>query len=188
MPDPGWWEALWPGPESVLNRCGMARGLDVMDLCSGDGWFTRIIDMRSRHVFAVDIDPALLSLAETRLRESGIANCSFITGDAYDIAALVRSPVDFVFLANAWHGVPDKPRLSRAIHGALKPGGLLAVVNWYPRPREGTTVLGEPRGPTTELRMSPQATVESTSGSALQFLRSEDVSPYHYAALLERRA
>jgi len=40
MPDPGWWEALWPDPARVLKDVGVTPGMDVIDLCSGDGWFT----------------------------------------------------------------------------------------------------------------------------------------------------
>jgi hypothetical protein len=40
MPDPGWWEALWPDPAGVLAKVGLKPGMDVIDLCSGDGWFT----------------------------------------------------------------------------------------------------------------------------------------------------
>jgi hypothetical protein len=40
MPTAGWWEALWPDPAGVLNAVGLRAGMDVIDLCSGDGWFT----------------------------------------------------------------------------------------------------------------------------------------------------
>ena len=35
MPDPGWWEALWPDPERVIRDVGIAPGMTVVDLCSG---------------------------------------------------------------------------------------------------------------------------------------------------------
>jgi SAM-dependent methyltransferase len=186
MPDAGWWEALWPDPGQVLDKCGLTPGMDVVDLCAGDGWFTRVIAQRAKHVSAVDIDPKLMAMSEIRLRESGMTNCTFIAGDAYDLPQLVGSAVDFVFLANAYHGVPDKPRLCRAIHDALVPGGVLAIVNWYARPREETKVLGEPRGPKTELRMTPEATIASVDGSGLVFKAMADVLPYHYAAMFQR--
>jgi SAM-dependent methyltransferase len=186
MPDAGWWEALWPDPNMVLDRSGMEDGKDVLDLCSGDGWFTSKIARRSNHVFAVDIDPALLEMGRVRLAEAGITNCTFIAGDAYDLARLLPSKLDFVFLANAYHGVPDKMRLCRSIFDALNPNGRLAIVNWYPRPREETKVLGEARGPKTELRMSTEETIKSVEGSGLEFKSLSDVSPYHYAAVFER--
>jgi hypothetical protein len=39
MPTAGWWEALWPDPAGVLAKVGVKSGMDVIDLCSGDGWF-----------------------------------------------------------------------------------------------------------------------------------------------------
>ena len=120
MPDPGWWEALWPDPGGVLVKVGLKPGMDVVDLCSGDGWFTLQIAKIARHVTAIDIDGKLLEAARLRLAEYGQSNCTFVEGDAYDIAALVDRSVDFVLLANAFHGVPDKPRLATAVARACQ--------------------------------------------------------------------
>jgi SAM-dependent methyltransferase len=147
MPDPGWWEALWPDPGGVLVKVGLKPGMDVVDLCSGDGWFTHQIAKIARHVTAIDIDGKLLETARLRLAEYGQSNCTFVEGDAYDIAALVDRAVDFVFLANAFHGVPDKPRLATAVARALKPGGLFVIVNWHARPREENDGAGRAARP-----------------------------------------
>jgi ubiquinone/menaquinone biosynthesis C-methylase UbiE len=188
MPNAGWWEALWPDPAGVLTAVGIERGMEVIDLCSGDGWFTLQIARIARLVIAIDIDAALLEVARARLKESGATNCEFQIGDAYQIVARAKRPVDFVFLANAFHGVPDRPRLARAVHDALKPGGRFAVVNWHPRPREETIVLGEPRGPKTELRLSAQQTIEAVVSGGLHLAGVIEVPPHHYAALFERPA
>ena len=99
--------------------------MEVIDLCSGDGWFTMQIAKVARQVVAIDIDPNLLGVARHRLNEGGVTNCDFVVGDAYDLAKLVPEPADFVLLANAFHGVPDAPRLARAVLEALKPTGRL---------------------------------------------------------------
>jgi SAM-dependent methyltransferase len=176
MPTSGWWEALWPDPAGVLAAVGMRPGMDVIDLCSGDGWFTLQIAKVASRVTAIDIDPVLLDVARHRLVESGAANCEFVAGDGYDVAALTPRPADFVFMANAFHGVPDRPRLARAVGTALRPGGLFAVVGWHRRPREETTVLGEPRGPRTELRMSPEQTAAYAEAGGLGLIRVVDTS------------
>ena len=72
-------------------------------------------------------------------------------------------------------------------HDILKPGGLFAIVNWYNRPREQTTVLGVPRGPATELRMTPDQTIASVEPGGLQFRNRVEVSPYHYGVVFERQ-
>ncbi|MGB8746237.1 MAG: methyltransferase domain-containing protein, partial [Pseudolabrys sp.] len=95
MPTAGWWEALWPDPAGLLAAVGLRAGMDVIDLCSGDGWFTLQIAKIVRHVSAIDIDPNLLEVGRHRLLESGVTTCDFIAGDAYDIAELA-GPADFV--------------------------------------------------------------------------------------------
>ena len=185
MPNAGWWEALWPDPAGVLAKVGIRSGMDVIDLCAGDGWFTLQIAKIARRVVAIDIDRSLLDIARHRLAENGAANCEFVVGDAYEVASLAPRPADFVFLANVFHGVPDRPRLSRAVRKALKPDGRFAIVNWHRRRREETTVLGEPRGPRTELRLSPEQTVESVEAGGLSLAYLIEVPPYHYAAVFE---
>ena len=41
MPDSDWWHALWPNPDAVLRNVGIKPGKRVVDLCCGDGHFTR---------------------------------------------------------------------------------------------------------------------------------------------------
>jgi ubiquinone/menaquinone biosynthesis C-methylase UbiE len=96
-----------------------------------------------------------MALARDRVMAAGAANCALIKADAYDVADKVARAVDFVLMANTFHGVPDKARLSRAIAAVVTPGGRVAIVNCQRRAREETTVVGQPRGPKTELQMEP---------------------------------
>jgi ubiquinone/menaquinone biosynthesis C-methylase UbiE len=114
MPTAGWWEALWPDPAGVLYKVGLRAGMDAIDLCSCDGWFTLQIAKVAHHVTAIDIDSSLLEVARHRLTENGVTNCDFVAGNAYDVAELVE-PADFIFMANVFHGVPDHLRLAEAI-------------------------------------------------------------------------
>jgi SAM-dependent methyltransferase len=77
MPTAGWWEVLWPDPAGVLIAVGVKRGMEVIDLCSGDGWFTLQIARIARHVVAIDIDLVLLEVARTRLKKAASAIASF---------------------------------------------------------------------------------------------------------------
>jgi SAM-dependent methyltransferase len=186
MPTAGWWEALWPDPAGVLAKVGLKSGMDVIDLCSGDGWFTLPIARIARHVAAIDIDPAMLNLARVRLREAGVTNCDFIAGDAYGLTRLWPKLADFVFMANAFHGVPNTARLAKAVKAALKLGGHFAIVNWHARPREETMILGEPRGPKTELRLTPEQTIKAVEMDGLKLSKLVQVPPYHYGTIFER--
>src|SRR5438132_7038646 len=85
MPNAGWWEALWPDPAAVLAAVGIKPRMDVIDLCSGDGWFTLQIAKMAKHVIAIDIDSSLLEVARIRLTESGVTNCAYRPGDAHQL-------------------------------------------------------------------------------------------------------
>ena len=188
MPDPDWWQALWPDPARVLAEAGLAAGMRAIDLCAGDGWFTVPMAQLAAEVFAIDIDDTLLAEARRRLDRARLANVRFIKGDAYDLARLVPAPVDFVFLANAFHGVPERRRLAEAVRASLSPDGLFAIVNWHVKPREETVVLGAPRGPATSLRLAPDETVAAVLPAGFALDRIVELPPYHYAAVFSRTA
>jgi SAM-dependent methyltransferase len=186
MPDPDWWQALWPAPADVLAAVGIAGGTErVVDLCCGDGLFTLPLAERAKHLVAIDLDPEMIERARARL--AGAANCDFRVGDAYDIAALAGAPADVVLIANTFHGVPDKDRLARAVARALRPGGRFIVVNWHRRPREETMVLGQPRGPRTEMRMEPDEVAAIVEPAGFELSRVVELPPYHYGAVLTCR-
>ncbi len=186
MPTTGWWEALWPDPASVIAAVGGNPGMDAVDLCAGDGWFTLPLARIARHVTAIDIDATMIEAARRRLAAAGMTNCTFVQGDAYDIAKLASRPADFIFMANAFHGVPDQPCLVRAVREVLKAGGRFAIVNWHRLPREQTTLLGEPRGPRTDLRMEPKETIQIVQSGDLKLAKLIELPPYHYGAVFER--
>jgi ubiquinone/menaquinone biosynthesis C-methylase UbiE len=186
MPDPDWWHALWPRPGEMLERLGIEPEAGVVDLCCGDGLFTIPLARTVRHVAAIDLDPAMLALARDRAFAEGLTNCTFTVGDAYDLAKLVADHVDWVLIANTFHGVPDKTRLAGAVAAVLEPGGRFVVINWHRRPREQTVVLGQPRGPKTELRMTHEEVTAAVSLAGLRPVLVIDLPPYHYASVFER--
>lgn len=188
MPDADWWEALWPQPAKVLADLGIEPSMDVIDLCCGDGLFTAPLARMVRHVIAIDIDPQMLDAARAKVAKAGVANCDYIQGDAYAVANLVHRRVDFVLMANTFHGVPDKPRLARAVATILKPGGRFAVVNWHQLPREETKVLDQQRGPKTEMRMSPSDVARTVETAPLRLAGVVELPPYHYGAIFEKHS
>jgi SAM-dependent methyltransferase len=188
MPDAAWWRALWPQPEKVLADIGIKPGMHVVDLCCGDGLFTAPLAKMVSRVVAIDLDPEMVNRARAEVAAAGATNCAFIVGDAYDVAELIKEPVDLVLIANTFHGVPDKECLAHAVAAVLKPGGHLSVVNWHRRPREETVVLGQARGPKTEMRMEPDEVACTVKPARLRLLCAVELPPYHYGAIFEKPA
>lgn len=130
-------------PWGVLRGLGVEPGMTAVDLCCGDGYFTAplaaIVDGR---VYGVDLDPALLDLARGEVEHRGGRVRQWICGDARDLPELLAQQVDFVLLANTFHGVPEKTLLACNVATVLRPGGRFAIVNWRPLAREQTVFFG----------------------------------------------
>jgi len=186
MPDPDWWEALWPQPERTVASLGIASGMRVVDLCCGDGLFTLPMARLAAEVVAIDLDSEMLKRVRARLDLAGINNCRVVEGDAYRVAELSFGAADMVVMANTFHGVPDKARLCQAVASALKLGGQFVVVNWHRRPREETIVLGRPRGPQTELRMTADDAAAAVEPAGLIVARTIELPPYHDGAIFQK--
>jgi SAM-dependent methyltransferase len=184
MPDRDWWSALWPDPEETLRSIGVKRGMTALDLCCGDGWFTvplaRITDGRC---YGLDLDPEMLAAAKETAARAGATVAGWIEGDAREVVTLLPERVNFVVIANTFHGVPDQPALAAAVAVALKPSGLFAIVNWHASPREETKVLDEPRGPRTELRMTPEQTRAVVEPAGFVLEKLVELPPYHYGVV-----
>lgn len=189
MPDSDWWHDLWSDPGAVLEKIGMHPAMDVVDLCCGNGHFTKDIAalIAPGNLYAVDLNAELLAEAQAVTGQTNCKKIQFILSDACNLAEYITDSVDMVFLANTFHGVPDKEALSASIAKIVKPGGSFVIVNWHKRPREDTVVFDQARGPDTHLRMSADdvCTVVEPAGFLLD--KVIDVGPYHYAAIFLKK-
>lgn len=189
MPDTDWWEALWPNPADVVARLGVRPEWNAIDLCCGDGLFTLPLAQVARRVIAIDIDPVMLHRTEDKLSRSGMTNYELIEADAGSLQALVQpQSADMVLVASTFHGVPDKPQLARHIATVLRSGGRFVVINWHRQSREQTTVLGQPRGPKTEMRMEPSDVAAVVQPVGFEPVSVIELPPYYYAAIFEKDA
>jgi ubiquinone/menaquinone biosynthesis C-methylase UbiE len=189
QPDWDWWGRLWPTPGATLRRLGIAPGETLAEVPCGNGYFAlpaaRITDPAP--VYALDVDEALLDELEELAERQGVDNVVTVRGDARSLARHLPEPVDTVLVANTFHGVEDVETFVRQAFESLRPGGRFVVVNWHDRPREATTVLGEPRGPPTDLRLSPEETESAVlEAAAFEADGRVELPPYHYALAFER--
>ncbi len=175
---------MWPDPKSVVRSLGVESGMAVVDLCCGDGYFTaplaRIVE---GEVYGVDIDPAMLEQTRAEVERTGTTVLDLICADARDLPKLLPGKVDYVLIANTFHGVPEKTAMARAVAAVLNPRGQFAIVNWHPLPRERTDVLGKPRGPKTEMRMSPDDVRSVVEPAGFTLERVVELPPFHYGAV-----
>lgn len=88
---------------------------------------------------------------------------------------LVEPPTSKLFESTA---MPDRDWWQ-----ALRDDGIFVVINWWPRPREETAVLGKPRGPRFDLRFSPEQVAAWVEPAGFRLREVKEVGPYHYGAI-----
>lgn len=187
MPDRDWWEELWPDPKQTLQSIGITPDMTVLDLCCGDGYFTiPLAILVMGKVYAMDLDNELLAKARQDAKQAGVTVKQWIHGDACALNSLLSEKIDLVLIANTFHGVPGKDVFCKNIRSVLKPRGRLVVINWHAQPREQTIIGNQPRGPDTQLRMSPEQTQHSIEPSGFKLEQVIELPPYHYAASFRR--
>lgn len=123
----------WQQPDRVVAALGLRPGDRIADLGAGPGYFSlrlaRAVEPQGR-VYAVDSDPDMLALVEAEARQAGSSNVVPVAA-APDRVELPEQ-VDLIFIANAYHHLPDRPRYLTSLAGLVDGGGRLAVVE--PRP------------------------------------------------------
>lgn len=189
QPDWDWWGKLWPTPGETLRSLGIGPGQTLAEVGSGNGYFAlpaaRIVEPNP--VYAVDLDESVLDELRQLADQHEIENVVTVQGDARTLASTLPEQVDTLLVANTFHGVANPEAFVHEISEALQPDGRFLVVNWHDRPRAETTVLDSPRGPPTELRLSPSETtaiVEATG--AFTRARQVELPPYHYALCFDK--
>ena len=189
MPDRDWWVALWPNPEGTMRDLGVRPGMVVLDLCCGDGYFTAALArIVQGQVYGVDIDPNMLNHTRTELDRTGTTVLGLHCADARNLEGLLPGKMDFVLVANTFHGVTNPTTMARKVAQVLKPQGQLAIVNWYPMARERTVVLGQPRGPKTEIRMAPEKLQSLVEPVGFELEKIIELPLYHYGAVFRNAA
>jgi demethylmenaquinone methyltransferase/2-methoxy-6-polyprenyl-1,4-benzoquinol methylase len=109
----------------------LLEGHDVLEIACGTGYWTEVIAMAARSVVATDVNPAMIALAEARLR--GTRNVELVVNDAYSLPHLGRR-----FSAAAavwWWSHMPKARIREflgSLHRQLLPGARVLFVDQLP--------------------------------------------------------
>ncbi|MGZ8348177.1 MAG: class I SAM-dependent methyltransferase [Allosphingosinicella sp.] len=123
-----------PVGRALLDHAGFRTGEQVVDVgCGGGGDSLKIARAVTPggHVTGVDVAPQLIAKAEARRDAEGVANLTFVTGDAQD-ATPPGAPFDRLFSRFGVMFFDDTDLAFAHMRGWLKPGGRLDFACWAP--------------------------------------------------------
>jgi predicted methyltransferase len=127
-------------PDEIIRWMALKSGDVVADLGAGTGYFTRRLAKAvspSGRVYAVDIQPEMLSRLKENMEKAGVRNVEVVLAETDD-PKLPRGSLDWILLVDVYHEL-QQPRATLArMRESLKPTGKVALVEYR---LEGTTAL-----------------------------------------------
>lgn len=133
-------------PVQVVEALGLKPGMAVVDLGSGSGYFTRRFAEAlgaTGTVYAVDVEREMLAYVERSLPPATArATVELILANP-EQPGLPPASADLIFLCNVYHHLEERPAYFTRLASALKPGGRVAVIDFYHDERAGN--VGFPR-------------------------------------------
>ena len=136
--DSGYRRKIQP-PEQIIERSGIKKGMNVLDLGCGSGAFTTYVARAvgpAGMVNALDIQPDMMRQLENKLARpdnKDIRNIKLIQGNAYELP-FDNASLDLVYMVTVLQEIPDRNKALAEVKRVLKPGGFLAVTELFPDP------------------------------------------------------
>ncbi|CAO4156926.1 Methyltransferase domain-containing protein [Methylorubrum thiocyanatum] len=125
----------------VARLMRIAPGETVADIGAGSGYYVFRLSPRvgpAGRILAQDITPDYLADLEHRVSEAGLANVTVVRGEAHD-PRLPPGSVDAAVLVHMYHEIAQPFGLLWNLAAAMKPGGLVGIVDANAIPsRHGT--------------------------------------------------
>jgi ubiquinone/menaquinone biosynthesis C-methylase UbiE len=167
-------EVLQLKPGSIVGEIGAGNGDLTIALAKHVGPTGR--------VYSSELGDDRLKGLRAAVVKSGATNIEVIEGQAAH-ANLSEGCCDAIFMRNVYHHFGDPPSMNASFLKALKPGGRLAVIDFYPRRmgRGGDTAASPPatappgkRGEEGSHGVGTDVVANELKAAGFQILSSED--------------
>ncbi|HEV2492433.1 MAG TPA: methyltransferase domain-containing protein [Terriglobia bacterium] len=126
----------WQHPEQVMDALGVKPGSAVADVGCGRGYFTFHLASRvgpNGKVYAEDLQDDKIAEIRRQAKEKGLTQIEAIAGTPDD-PHLPTGALDAVLIVDAYHEMHEYDAMLAAIYRALKPGGMLTLIDGKAEP------------------------------------------------------
>lgn len=119
-------------PGAAIDKFGLKPGMVVADVGAGVGYFTIRLAQRvgpAGRVFAVDVQPEMLTILRDRAKKSGVKNIFPILGSESD-PRLPPDSCDFILMVDVYHELSQPQKMLRKLRQALRKDGRLVLLEY----------------------------------------------------------
>lgn len=139
---------IFTARRDVLAAMQLSPNSRVADIGAGTGLYTLMFSeaVPEGWVFGLDISPKFIEHLRDRTSQSGRSNVSCVLSSQSSVD-LPPGSIDRAFICDTYHHFEDPPQILKSIKEALKPGGMLIVIDFERIPgRSRDWVLDHVRG------------------------------------------
>jgi cyclopropane fatty-acyl-phospholipid synthase-like methyltransferase len=147
--------------------------MTIVDLGAGTGYFLRYLSKavgREGRVLALDISRSSIDWMSARVEREELGNVRPEIV-APDDPALAPRSVDRILVANTWHHISNRLDYAEKLLTALRPEGLLLIVDF---------TIDSPEGPPPEMRLTHDTVLRELEAAGFATEILEEALPYHY--------
>jgi predicted methyltransferase len=163
----------WQRPEQVIELLECGPGMTAVDLGAGTGYFVAALSKAvgpEGRVLALDTERSMVDALVERIEQEKLRNVTAnLVGP--DEPALPLRSVDRVLIVNTWHHISERVRYAEKLLAALRPGGLLLIVDF---------TIESPEGPPPQMRLTYDTVVQELEGAGFRAKALEESLPYQY--------
>ncbi len=170
----------WQKPTEVVAGMAIAPGMTVADIGAGTGYFEPHLSKAvgpTGKVLALDIEPDMVRYLRERAEKEKLANVTaqIVTPGETGLAA---GSVDRILIADTWHHIPDRTTYAQKLRAALKPGGMLIIVDF---------TLEATKGPPKEHRLSADKVIAELDAGGLAGKSIDESLPEQYIVVAKAK-
>ncbi len=119
-------------PDEALQAIGIRRGMVVADVGAGSGVMTfkmaKLVGPSGK-VYAVDIQPQMLEILQTRAQRDKVTNVQTVLDTVSD-PKLPAGAIDLILLVDVYHEFSQPQAMLDHMREALKPNGRLVLLEY----------------------------------------------------------
>jgi len=125
-------ETMRKSGEALVEKLGISKGMQVLDLGSGDGTTALPEAKLGADVLGIDIAHNLVEAGNRRAAERGLTNLKFQEGDASNLEQLLDKSFDLVVSIFGAMFAPKPFEVAKEMVRVTRPGGRIVMGNWIP--------------------------------------------------------
>ena len=125
----------------LVKAMAVKPGSVVAEIGAGDGELTVALAKAvgpAGRIYSNELNKDRLATIRKRVDEAGLQNVTIVDGKE-DVANLPDLCCDGIFMRSVYHHFGDPPSMNASLLKALKPGGILAVIDFTPPPPSAET-------------------------------------------------